>query len=551
MSLPIRWTWGPAPDEGLLALARQLDAGRLPDDALLIKRRERRSVWALPDVAGGVLLKQFQVRGWEPLLFLLRTSRGAAEFRAAVELARLGVATPSGLGYGERRRFGLLTESWSCARLVPSASTIGESLLAAVAAGDEGSVSRLVGSALGVAAALHRLPVLHRDLHANNLLLGADGRVLVIDLHSMRRVRRLTRRMRIENLARLVFSMRASVDLSRSATLAASYARDSGEPAEPLATELSAALDDFERSYVNGRTARCLANSTLFVAERQHDGRVFRRRDYSVERLRADLLRHDQTVRSGGPGLLGSSPRARVTCVDDPAGPRILKEYVNAGRLPRLRHWLRRGRARTAWVASRRLEVLGLQTPQALALIERHDGSAVLVTRMVPAALTLRAWLESLERDPQPRERRLVARAVGHVVGRLARAGLRHDDLSAKNLLIGDEPPAAPRDRRDAGAPPWPGVHLIDLDNLRPVGRHDPRSLIRMLSQLGDLPASVTRTDRQRFLRAYEGAAGQPLSRPVAEAAAEGARRRAERRAALAQRRPVAPGSPSASGKPA
>lgn len=542
-SLPIRWTWGTAPDESLVALTQRLEAGRMPADEQLIKRGERRAVWALPEIAGGVLLKQFRVRGAEPLLFLARASRGAAEFRSAVELARLGVDTPAAIGFGERRRHGLLVEAWSLARLVPDAPTVGEALTRAIAASDEPAIQRLVRSALAALARLHRLPVMHRDLHANNLLVAPDGAVLVIDLHSLRRVRRLTREMRIGNLARLLFSMRAAIDLSDPGPLAALYARESGDPVDALAAELAVALDVFELDYVGGRTARCLVNSTLFRAERLHDGRIFRRREYTTEMLRADLLRHSQAVRVGGPGLLGTTPRARVTRVEEATGARIVKEYVRAGRLPRLRHWLRRGRARSAWVAARRLDVLNIPTPQALALVERHDGSAALVTRAVEGAVSLRAWLEALQQQPRPAERRLVAAALGHLVGRLARAGLRHDDLSTKNLLVDQRTPPAPRalrDRRDAGAPAWPAVQLIDLDNLRTVPRHDVASLTRMLTQLGDVPGCITRADRQRFLRAYALAAGRPLAREVGAAALEGARQRAARRAGLdRQRRPT------------
>ena len=542
-SLPIRWTWGRAPDESLKALAADLEAGRVPGDAGLVKRGDRRAVWALPDVSGGVLLKHFRVRGWEPLLFVVRPSRAAAEYRSAAQLERLGVATPAPLGFGERRRGGMLVEAWSLARLVPDASTLGEALGRAAASGDEEAIARWAASAMRTVAALHRLPVLHRDLHANNLLLGPDGALLVIDLHSMRRVSGPSRQQRLENLARLVFSMRAAVDLRDAGALAAEYSAVRGEPDEALAADLAAALDDFERSYVEGRTARCLVDSTLFTAERLHDGRVYRRREYSIERLRADLLRHGQTVRASGPALLGSTPRARVTCVDDEGGGRIVKEYLRAGRFPRLRHVLRRGRARTAWVAARRLDVIGLPTPQALALIERDDGSAALVTRRIEGAVTLRTWLATLGDDARPAERRPLAAAVGHVVGRLARAGLRHDDLSTKNWLVADEPPPALRDRRDAGAPPRPGVLLIDLDNLRTVPRHDARSLVRMLTQIADVPAGVTRTDRQRFVRAFERAAGRPLPPEVAREALEGARHRAARRAELDRRRSATVGS--------
>ena len=543
-SLPIRWTWGSAPDESLRTLARQLDEGRLPDDAFLIKHGDRRAVWALPHLGGGVLLKRFRVRGREPWLFLFRRSRGAAEYLEAVELRRMGVETPEPLGFGERRERGLLREAWSLTRLVPGAPTVGEALHQAAESGDEATITRLAGLALRAAAALHRLPILHRDLHANNLLLDARGQALVIDLHSVRRVGRLTRRMRVGNLARLVFSMRAAVDLRRAGSLLAEYCRLTGDAAGPLAAELDQALDRFERSYVAGRTARCLVNSTLFVAEPGPEGRLYRRRDYSFARLHGDLQRHAEVVRSGGPSLLGSTPRARVTRVDSDAPGSIVKEYVRAGRLPRVRHWLRLGRARTAWIAARRLEVLGVPTPQALALVERRDGSATVVTRLVPGAVTLRAWLERLAPASRPDERRQVAAGVGHVAGRLARAGLLHDDLSTKNLLLSDEAPPAPRDRRDAGAPDWPGVQLIDLDNLRTVPPHDPRAVSRMLAQLGDVPTTVTRTDRLRFVRAYERAAGRPLPADVAEAALHGSRRRSERRAERLGRQPEAAVAP-------
>jgi len=538
-SLPIRWTWGSAPDESLQALARQLEAGQVPDEARLIKRGDRRAVWALPQVGGGVLLKQFRVRGWEPWLFLVRRSRGQAEYRAAIELRQLGLETPVALGFGERRRTGLLREAWCLTRLVPGASTVGEALSRAVESRDEAEVERLGAVAMRATAALHRIPVLHRDLHANNLLLGRDGEALVIDLHSVRRVGRLTRGMRVANLARLVFSMREAVDLRRTESLLAEYARHTGDPLEELLAEVAQEVDRFERSYVEGRTGRCLVNSTLFVAEHLPEGRTYRRRDYPLERLRADLLRHEGIVRAGGPQLLGSTARARVTRVEDEAGARVVKQYLRAGSFPRLRHWLRLGRARTAWLASRRLDVLEVPTPRSLALLERRDGSAIVITRLVERAVTLRSWLEQLERDPCPEQRRQVASAVGHVAGRLARAGLLHDDLSTKNLLLSDEPPSIPCDRRDAGGPTWPGVRLIDLDNLRSIAPHDPRAIGRMLAQLGDVPAAVTRTDRLRFVRAFERAAGRPLPAEVAAAALEGSRRRSARRAKLARRPPA------------
>ena len=53
-----------------------------------------------------------------------------------------------------------------------------------------------------------------------------------------------------------------------------------------------------------------------------------------------------------------------------------------------------------------------------------------------------------------------------------------------------------------------------------------------MLGQIGDLPDWITRSDRRRFARAYERAAGRRLPRLVVEAGAARTHRRQARRAA-------------------
>jgi hypothetical protein len=207
-----------------------------------------------------------------------------------------------------------------------------------------------------------------------------------------------------------------------------------------------------------------------------------------------------------------------------------VKEYLASGVRAALRQRLGRGRPRSAWTGARRLDVLGIPTPEALALLERPDGSAILVTSEIPRACTLRAFAERHGPAASRSDRADIALQVGWLVGRLGRAGVRHDDLSTKNVLLQQEPPPEAydlRDRQPAGA--WRAL-LIDLDNLRTMPPHDEPGLVRMLTQLFDIAGSVTRTDRRRFERAYDCAAGRPLPRAVAEAARAGALARARRR---------------------
>ncbi|MEO8754003.1 MAG: lipopolysaccharide kinase InaA family protein [Casimicrobiaceae bacterium] len=535
--LTVRWWWAAAPAAPLARLADGLAAGRLPDE-LPLKAGAGRSVWALPDVSEGVLLKHFKVRGSEALKYLVRPSRAHSEFRAMQAFERLGLPTVRALGFGERRERGRLREAWFLGRLVRNACTLGEAQARALADGDRVRVHDLARRALDVTSRLHRHPWLHRDLHAHNLLLTQSDEVLVMDLHSVWRVPHLTRRMRLANLARLLFSMREVIDLDADApALLAAYATTMGEPVDRLVADAMRAIDAFEADYVRGRTARCLTNSSLFVSERMPEGRVFRRRTYARETLAEDLERHAAALHTGT-DVLGRSARSLVTRVaaEDGVG-RILKEYLDRGVLQTIRQSCGHSRARGAWVAARRFEIRDLPTPEALALLERPDGSAVLITQALAGtealttAIARLAGTPRLLRGAEAIERAALSRAVGDLVGRLARAGLRHADLSAKNVLATASAPPRTHDLRVHAHAGSPSVWLIDLDGLKAMAPHDPDGLARMLGQLGDLPPGVTRADRLRFRHAYAAAAGRDLPPSVTKDAARRALLRAERRA--------------------
>jgi len=521
----LRWVWATPPDEALRALSGSLAAGELPAGLSLVKESRARSVWRAPDLGPGIILKHYRVTGGEAVKACLLPARAEREFRVMESFCRRGVPTVRPLAYAERRDGWRLVEAWFVGGLLPDA----EPLSAALAEGDRDPVS-LVTAAVELVAEMHAHPFFHRDLHAGNLLLDG-GRLRVIDLHSVWRVARLSRRMRAENLARLLFSTRAFVALDDAPRLARVYARARGEAVDAWVLRLRRALDAFERDYVRGRSARCVKNTSEFVRDRLAEGRVFRRRAYGVERLRADVAGHADVVARRGAELLGDASASRVSRV----GEVVVKEYRRAGVLAALRSHCGFGRARGAWKAARRLAVEDVPTPEALALLERPDGTAHLVTAWTPESRTLRQWLESDGERSDPRDRGRLALALGHLVGRLSRAGVRHDDLSTKNVLIAPGAAHSTRDLRTTPPPGLPRLELIDLDNLARTERHDAVALSRMLGQLGDVPPWVRRTDRRRFARGFSLGAGRSLPRWVVAAAEDLVRARQERRAARAR----------------
>lgn len=520
-----------APCAELAEVARRLDACLDLQGATVIKTGDRRSVWSLPEVAGGLLVKRFEIRGTERVKYALLASRARSEYRAMEAFVRVGLPVVRPLGYGERRRRGLLLEAWFVGRLVQRARTLAQALDdARRLQGDEAAFG-LARAALDVVAELHDHPWLHRDLHAGNLLVDPAGHLLVTDLHSVWRVPRLTRRQRIENLARLIFSMRGAIDLVRAPALVRGYALRRQEDAEDLVRDVRGRLSAFEARYRRGRVARCLRTTSVFVAERVPEGRLFRRRGYAPELLRDDLRSHAESLAGGGSRVLGQAPRSRVTLVGKAPGERVVKEYRPPGAIASARQLLGRGRARTAWVGARWLELLDITTPEALALLERHDGTAVLVTRALTDARQLRSLAPELVREARSLRRAGIALALGHLFGRLARAGLRHDDLSAKNVFVQAGPASPARDLRDRAPDGAANLLLIDLDGLKRMPPFDPRGLVRMLEQLADLPVRPSRADRWRFSRAYALAAGRELPREIAEQALAGAAARAATRA--------------------
>lgn len=526
------WVWASPPDPALRSLALDLFDGRLPEPRQVLKHNANRTVWRVPDLAGGLILKHYRGRSGEGLKTRLLGGRAEREFRAMEELCRLGLPSARPVGYSDRWAAGQLKESWFLSREVRPALTLYQALENSAA---EEDVMRLCLLAIDAVACLHGHPFWHRDLHAGNLLLDGDGAIVIIDLHSVWRVPRLKRRHRMENLGRLLYSFRHALHLDDAPLLAARYATQRGEAVEACVRDTQAALERFEADHVRGRAARCMRNSSEFVGERSASGRSHRRREYAPEQFSEDLREHRRRALLGV-DLLSNAAASRVSRVGGPGERRILKEYLPRGLGPALRARLGWGRARGAWTSARRGRVVGVPTPQALALHEAPDGSAVLVTRALDPNTDLTTWADALGPGELGKpDRRELALAVGHVVGRLSRAGLRHADMSGKNVLLVAGSVDLPVDRRLRPDPGWPRVELVDLDNMRRTRPHDQASLERMLGQLGDLSSVVTRTDRHRFSVGFQRGAGRALPRAVQEAATLRTEARQARRARLEQ----------------
>ena len=172
-----------------------------------------------------VIYKRFRVTAWsDPWTALLRRPAALRSWVMGHGLCERGLPTPRPLAVFHRRRAGLWREGYLLTEKV-----VGAADLHGLMAGLDGlsAVARRavmlprIEQLARLVRDLHRHGLSQRDLKANNVLLtgaggaGSDFGCWLIDLVGLRRHRRLSRRRRVQNLARLNASFHRNAALTR------------------------------------------------------------------------------------------------------------------------------------------------------------------------------------------------------------------------------------------------------------------------------------------------------------------------------------------------
>lgn len=141
-------------------------------------------------------------RGWRGALSdALDGSRAARAAAGAEVLAELGLPHPETLAYAEERRFGAVRESFLITRFLADT----EPLPIALAALRDAPQRRraLVRAVADCVGTLHAADFDHADLKHSNLLVGRDGRIVLLDLDTLVPRRRVTWRRVVRALGQL------------------------------------------------------------------------------------------------------------------------------------------------------------------------------------------------------------------------------------------------------------------------------------------------------------------------------------------------------------
>jgi tRNA A-37 threonylcarbamoyl transferase component Bud32 len=456
-----------------------------------------------------------------------RPAKAQMEFDRALQIADRNVATAAPLGLGERQGGPFSGESFLITQSLEETESISLFIQKTLPTYESSRATRVrlrLAVALGeFVAHLHNGGVIHRDLHADNILVRVDEddrpQLFLIDLHDVNFGRPLRWRASRENLVLLnrFFILRVGRTDRQRFWRAYFKARNrlSGLPTgiecgrstagkDPrslaLAREVEARTWRSNLRFWRRRDRRCLATNRYFQKVRV--GRIsgFAVRDLEAHVLKEWMSDPDRVFHTAGAKFLKNSRSSTVADIElhlsGGASRAIYKRFsVTSWTDP----WLalfRRPAALRSWIYGHGLRDRWLRTARPLAVFARRRTGLsyewYLVTEKIDDAVDLHVFLDRLK-GLDPATARSTFRKRIDQLARLARElhrrHISYRDFKAVNLLVAQD-----------------AVWLIDLVGIAPCRRLSHARRVQNLARLSASFArspSLSRSDKLRFLRVY------------------------------------------------
>ena len=516
--------YGDAKDRLFDANGLRLEQWKQEGRATLIKSGAGRTIYRVRLAGLDLYVKHFWATTRLSLLHqMIRQGRADKEFHLAHLLDECGVQTIKPVAFGERRRHGVLLESYLLTEAIPDGLTLYELIEQHILTGrvpfPPEARFRFAAELAKLTATIHQTGIEHRDLHEKNIVVRPmpDGtyRFYLLDLHELQIHRPLGWTRALKELGRMgrYFTLRTStVDRLRFFKRYAELRGLAPDTIKSLARDAERVVLTSRAEFWRRRDTRPARKNLRIVRYETSSARAFAVEELAAEtvyRLMADpdapFDPDDGAVKHWW--KIGRA--TRVAEVDLPAirsgSALIYKQYYFKGWHESIAALFRRNQASRAWNCGASLLLRELPTPRPLLLIHRlRFGlpiTSYLITERVPDSMTIDRYLDRYlaQLDPTRRQRgqRALLIAAARLLRKLHDRRVTHRDLKATNVLV-----SANEDIEN------PKLWLIDLDGVQTWQAVPEKQRIQNLTRFYvnfHQRSEISLSDRLRFLRIYLG----------------------------------------------
>jgi tRNA A-37 threonylcarbamoyl transferase component Bud32 len=453
--------------------------------------KESRLRWAvifnLPE-GGKVFLKRDRTKGWAELVkYFILPSRARKEWFVAYRLQKKKLDVPRPLGWIEKGRWGLISESYYLSEAVGSGTSLIDFLDSEMKVAIEPLAKKV--------KAFHDAGLFHKDLHGGNFLWDGESFFLT-DLHRAEILRSVSLDQRLQNLSHLFHSLRTHwgrEDFLR--FLMDYFGEESLDPKkrEACLRKILSSMEELQGRWWKSRTKRCLKESTEFSRRKEGGTTVYHRRDFPSDRINEVIRKHRAILEENPACLLKQAPESVVSLVKTGESKICVKEFRYPHWINRLRENFRNSKGLKAWIAGNGLKTRDIFSLGVMAYVERRYGFGIR-----ESFLLMEASEKGQEMDrylfkgfQTVQIKRLFVRTFAQWLSRLHKREIFHRDMKACNILVSEEGEG------------W-RFQLLDLEDVRLGQKVEGREAFRTLLQLNtSIPKGITHTDRMRFYKEY------------------------------------------------
>ena len=408
----------------------------------VVKENNRRQVYYLQTIAGGYFLKHSSlIRTKDRVRHFLLPRRRWAEWRNLHSLmhARIPAARPLAKGQSKAahpRSYFVLTGQ------VPGTH------ISTNSPADARKLGQYV-------AYLHHHRVFHADLNRKNFILSPEGKFYLLDAQEVYFLPWMPRRLRINNLGRVIFNLCSRDDPEPwAARFLAGYHQDLSKEVS-LAEVIQASRRHLHRHY-RSRSKRCCKNSTQFEIIKSRHLHGYRRREFSW----------------GSPQLQQADEKGESLKADHVIG------YQGVCLKKHRRKFLHQNRCLTSWKMSRALEVRGIPVPRALGYFEIEDQSYFLA-ELLNDRLHLNTYLSAISDE---RTKRRALKKLALWLQKFYDTCVWQRDFKSDNIMIRDGE-----------------YYMLDLEGVKIRRVGEQKKIINLAQLNASLSNAVTIKDRLRF----------------------------------------------------